>query len=1041
MRIAHVSDIHIRNYRYHDVYKQVFQNLFEDLKQKEPDYIFVTGDVAHTKTNLSPEYFSMAYSFFGGLSDIADTYVFVGNHDMNLRNMSRSDAISPVVEAHNSDSLKFFKNSVYEDLEEDIRLHHLSIVDGDWKDEWISDDKVNVAAFHGIVNGVEASNGYVLKKGDISTDVLKKYDYALLGDIHKPNQSLDDEGRIRYAGSLIQQNYAEEIKKGYLLWDIEDKDNFECDLVEIENPVPFYTFTNETLEDLTEVPENARVRLKLKKSLDKEQRAAVDKIKAHKSLSGFTIQHVNSGKQENVSIFSEDSDNDIQSIEFQENALDRFFSNLDDDKLERMYEINREVEKGINKDDSIARNTNWTIDRFEWSNLFNYGEDNYIEFSNLKGNIGIFGKNWTGKSSIIEALLYTIFNKTSKDITRKDRIINRDEEKGWGKVQISKGDETYYIERTSEKYERTNGEIAAKTNAKFYKEGDEEEDGFVSLEGTNRWETEDNIRSVFGTIEDFQLTSLTSQFDSLHYISEGSTKRKDILARFLGLEIFDKKEEYVKDEISSMRSEYKNAKNADYAQKLKDAEEQKEECSNKVKEKEKECEVVTNKLEKEQERLREVEQKINDIPTEEIDYDSLKKSIDEVTGSIQSNENKLQNIEEDIESYKEIIEDNKEIKNSIDLSDISSSIERYEEIEEQCKKAQKSVEKYESKLEEIKEYKGYIEDAPCNSEYSDCKLVEDAYDKLDQLGKVKEELEESRTEKDDKEESLEDVEIDKARDLKQKYDDAKEKVDKYEMLLSKKRVKKSKTENKLSELRNRKEKLEEKEERYHEVKEAIEQLKQLKDKKRKLNGHVSDLKGEVDDCKQEIQQLYKKQGYYENRIEELQKQWDDAKEKIEYYENLKKYRKSMHSNGIPYEIIKDNLKIINRELTNVLSSFENFEVKFKNEEDKLNIYIENHDRKERSIEMGSGGEKMIAAMAIRLALLEITTIPKSDIFILDEPATELDPDKMELFIDIIEIVKERFGCVILISHLETLKDVVDEEINISKKSGKASVQK
>ena len=45
----------------------------------------------------------------------------------------------------------------------------------------------------------------------------------------------------------------------------------------------------------------------------------------------------------------------------------------------------------------------------------------------------------------------------------------------------------------------------------------------------------------FGTVEDFLLTSMSSQLDSLSFIKEGSTRRKEILAKFLDLDIFEKK--------------------------------------------------------------------------------------------------------------------------------------------------------------------------------------------------------------------------------------------------------------------------------------------------------------------------------------------------------------------------------------------------------------------------------------------------------------------------------------------------------------------
>jgi len=93
----------------------------------------------------------------------------------------------------------------------------------------------------------------------------------------------------------------------------------------------------------------------------------------------------------------------------------------------------------------------------------------------------------------------------------------------------------------------------------------------------------------------------------------------------------------------------------------------------------------------------------------------------------------------------------------------------------------------------------------------------------------------------------------------------------------------------------------------------------------------------------------------------------------------------------------------------------------------------------RPIELGSGAEKTIAAMAIRLALLNVSTLPKGDIFILDEPGTALDAENMEGFVRILEMIKSQFKTVLLISHLDSLKDTVDNEIAIEKMGGRAFV--
>ena len=68
--------------------------------------------------------------------------------------------------------------------------------------------------------------------------------------------------------------------------------------------------------------------------------------------------------------------------------------------------------------------------------------------------------------------------------------------------------------------------------------------------------------------------------------------------------------------------------------------------------------------------------------------------------------------------------------------------------------------------------------------------------------------------------------------------------------------------------------------------------------------------------------------------------------------------------------------------------------------------------------MGSGAEKTIAAMAIRLALIAIAQV---HIFIMDEPATALDQEHMEGFIRLLEMIKTKFKTILLISHLDVLK--------------------
>ena len=91
-------------------------------------------------------------------------------------------------------------------------------------------------------------------------------------------------------------------------------------------------------------------------------------------------------------------------------------------------EIAREYFKKHVQSD-VSRNVTWTLQKMTWDYLFNYGKDNSIDFTKLSGLVGIFGKNYSGKSSIIDAALFGMFNTTSKGERKNVHIINQNQDK------------------------------------------------------------------------------------------------------------------------------------------------------------------------------------------------------------------------------------------------------------------------------------------------------------------------------------------------------------------------------------------------------------------------------------------------------------------------------------------------------------------------------------------------------------------------------------------------------------------------------------
>jgi exonuclease SbcC len=196
----------------------------------------------------------------------------------------------------------------------------------------------------------------------------------------------------------------------------------------------------------------------------------------------------------------------------------------------------------------------------------------------------------------------------------------------------------------------------------------------------------------------------------------------------------------------------------------------------------------------------------------------------------------------------------------------------------------------------------------------------------------------------------------------------------------------------------------------------------------------------LQECDERIVELIKKRGSLEQRLINLTEQREEMETLRDNFAAYDLFMRCMHTNGISYDVIKKKLPVVNSEISKILANVVDFEVFFESEGNKLDIFIKHPKYEARPIEMGSGAEKTIAAMAIRLALLSVSSLPKGSIFILDEPATALDAENLEGFVRILDMVKNYYQTVLLISHVDSLKDIADMTIEIDKIDGYACVE-
>ena len=1051
IKIAHVSDIHVRKLKYHKEYRAVFEQLYEKLKEEKPDIIVNTGDTFHTKLDLSPEAIRMMSDLFVNLADIAPYHMILGNHDMNLKNSGRLDAISPIVDNLQHPNLYFHKYSDVIEVAKGIDLHVLSIVDPENWQETLPTDRTNVALYHGSVVGSVTDTGWMMTHGDIDMETLEKYDYGLLGDIHKTDQKVDNDGRARYPGSLVQQNHGESNDKGYLIWDIEDKNNWSTRHVSLVNPKPFITIEltrKGRMPKNVSVPTGSRLRLVSNNNLPLDiMRRAVDIAKHRFKPESISFLNRASGERGSVDGLTDDlKTENLRDIDVQEELIDEYLIGYEatPETLEKVYELNKKYNKLVEDNEDISRNVNWRLMNFEFDNLFNYGDNNSVNFGELSGIVGVFGKNFSGKSSIVDGALWTLFNSTSKNERKNINVINQNKEYGSGKVVIEINDKIYTIERKSDKYtKRIKGEetTEAKTELNF-EVYDPVMNETISLNGLTRTQTDANIRKHFGTLDDFSVSSLSSQHGALAFIDEGSTRRKEIIAKFLDLELFEQKFRLAKEDSVDLKGALKRLETKNYDEEIEDAQDNLQSTRLQLQEQGNQCVVLKGELSVLTAACTETQEKIDSIPAEIIDIAAIN--------------NDIRNKENQITAFKLKISENEndlKIKQGVYQKVVSFlddfELERFENLKNEITEKKVILEEKENVLNklldthnDIVKKEKLLEDHEYDPTCSYCcgnEFVKDAHTAVANKATVEQEqlqilktIEIVASEIKSLNPMNVDAQLDKFHNIQNNKHSVSSAIADLNLEIERNKNTIHTTEAELINLCAKRDE-------YEENKEAIENLEALLSQLNECHYKIKTTTRNIDKCENATLDFVKSVGSLEQKVENIMNQKKEYLDLQREFAAYDLYMQCMHSNGIAYDIIKKKIPVINSEIAKVLANIVDFEVFFEASGNKFDIFIKHPRYNERPIEMASGAEKSLSAIAIRLALLGVSSLPTGDIFVLDEPGTALDEENMEGFIRILELIKVYFKNVLLISHLDSLKDCVDMQIVIEKKDGYARV--
>lgn len=589
--VYHLSDIHIRLAQRIQEYTEVFDKTANKIQSLIGDkanesLIIVTGDILHNKTEMSSESTNLLNLFLGKLLTVSNVIIIAGNHDCNINNASRTDALTPFIRnntgtfhekyAINDDRYepaitRKTGNHVLYYLRKTNFYQYYNIIFGLTAvydntlltaDKMIGFDnikqknKYKIGLYHGMVNGSRISENMNPVADKISKKLFNGYDYVMLGDIHK-FQFLNNNKTMAYAGSLIQQNHGESIEgHGFLMWNLKDNKKKHYD---IPNDYGYCTvhITDGKMVD-TKIPLKPRIRIMVKNTSE------IDLLKIKNSISKkYDVQNLSVisvildkplANSDDVNIGALTMDDQYHTKKIRQYLISE---GQPENIINHVINVHKKIyDEIISTGDAFSRdgmkinkNQYWEPIELRFSNLFSYGENNVIDFELFGSNqvIAIVAPNHTGKSAIIDIILFCLYDTCSRG--RCYDIINKNKTSFFCSLKFKIGNQIYLIEKQGRR-PKTGVRITPTTTLELLEYTDK---GVVkkSLNGDTKVDTNKLITDLVGNYDDFLSTSVCLQdietkYNFTHMTVENQMK---FLQRILGIDVFYSCKKYVHDLI------------------------------------------------------------------------------------------------------------------------------------------------------------------------------------------------------------------------------------------------------------------------------------------------------------------------------------------------------------------------------------------------------------------------------------------------------------------------------------------------------------
>jgi len=633
-------------------------------------------------------------------------------------------------------------------------------------------------------------------------------------------------------------------------------------------------------------------------------------------------------------------------------------------------------------------------------------------------------------SSTFDVLMFCLYDKTPRAFKAVNIMNNRKDDFAC-ELNFEIDGVDYFIKREAVRNKK--GDV--KVDVMFWNIDDKGE--IVSLNGEDRRDTDAIIRSYVGSYDDFILTNLSVQNQGTLFIDKSQSERKDLLSQFMGLTIFDKLYTSALDEMKEVSGALKRFNREDFSQNLVDIQaaiealrEQYTTADDELQTKKSESTGLGKKITKlygdkipldiDKVDIKKLESHAEKL---EIDFNDITESIAELTKKRSDLKSELKSAETKVEGYDSTLE----VKHQelLKLSDDKKKLEY------KLQSIKTEIRSYEDQLKKMGAYR-YSEDCDfciknLESDQSDSVTIRSSLDKSKQSHDIVMteilNLKNQLTRFDKVKEDYSNWQLDVALHNKLEKNLLKLEADLQHAMRNET--------SKSTELTTTKARIQ----KYYDSIETIKKNDGIQKQIDVFEDAQKILLSEIKTLDKAVRQTHGELEVKKASKQEILQSIKDAEELEETYYAYEYYTNAICRDGVPYELISKIIPSIESEINNILTQIVDFTVVLEVDGKNINGKIVYDVDKVWPLELSSGMERFISSLAIRVALTNISNLPKSTFLIADEGLGVLDADNLSSMYMMFSILKSHFDFIIVISHLEVVKDIVDNLIEIKQVNG------